>query len=310
MTAKLDVIGLGMNVLDILVRVKEMPTWEHLGHPSRIVVDGGGLAATAVVAAQKLGLRTGFIGTHGNDQMGWIKNQLLAKYGVDLSHAVEMNVPENQICVVYVREDDGERFFSNHPSFWDHYLAPEQLDKAYITSADWLHLDGYHFDAARQAARWMREAGKRVMYDGGRIHEKHIHQDQREILPDVDVLISGSGFLEAITGEQELESAGRKALELGPSIVVQTEGSDGSYTFTKQAYFHQPAMLVDAVDTTGAGDIFHGAYLYALQHRWNLQDSARFATAASALSCFQVGGRNSIPSLKEIETFLAQQVYR
>ncbi len=306
MTAKLDVIGLGMNVLDILVRVKEMPTWEYPGHPSRIVVDGGGLAATAVVAAQQLGLKTGFIGTHGSDQMGWIKNQLLAKYGVDLSHAVEMGGPENQICVVYVREADGDRFFSNHPSFWGHYLQPEQLNKDYITAADWLHLDGYHFDAAKQAARWMQGAGKRVMYDGGRIHEKHIDQDQREILPDVDVLISGSGFLEAITGEQDLDAAGRKALEMGPSIVVQTEGVDGSYIFTKEECFHQTAMLVDAVDTTGAGDIFHGAYLYGLQQKWNLHDITRFATAASALSCYQVGGRNSIPSLQEINTFLLE----
>lgn len=304
---KLDVIGLGMNVLDILIRIEALPTWEKPGHPSRIVVDGGGLAATAVVAAQRLGLKTGFIGTHGNDQMGWIKNQLLMKYGVDLSHSIEMNIPENQICVVYVRESDGDRFFSNHPEFWGHNIGPEQLDEGYITSADWLHLDGVHFTAAMQAAKWMQAAGKGVMYDGGRIHEKHLDYDQRELLPHADVLISGSGFLEAITGEGDLQDAGRKALDMGPSIVVQTEGADGSYTFTKEECFHHPAMLVGAVDTTGAGDIFHGAYLYGLKQDWGIHDITKFATAASALSCYQVGGRNSIPSLNEIKTFLSEQ---
>ena len=302
--SKLDVIGLGMNVLDILIRIEDMPTWEKPGHPSRIVVDGGGLAATAIVAAQKLGLKTGFIGTHGNDQQGWIKSQLLQKHGIDLSHEVEMAHPENQICVVYVRESDGDRFFSNLPGFWDFPLPAEELDQDYITSADWLHLDGVHFSAAMQAAKWMQTAGKGVMYDGGRIHEKQFGYDQREILPHVDVLISGSGFLEAITGEADLQSAGRKALEMGPSIVVQTEGADGSYTFTKEECFHQPAMLVDAVDTTGAGDIFHGAYLFGLQRGWNIHDITRFSTAASALSCYQVGGRNSIPTLDQVQTFL------
>lgn len=303
---KLDVIGLGMNVLDILIRIDQLPTWETPGHPSRILVDGGGLAATAVVAAQQLGLQTGFIGTHGNDQMGWIKDQLLKKYGVDLTHSVEMDCAENQVCVVYVRQADGDRFFSNHPEFWGHYLRPDQLDQAYITSADWLHVDGFHFEAALQAARWMKSAGKHVMFDGGRPHEKHLEHDQRELLPYVDILISGAAFLESITGEADLQTAGRKALELGPAVVVQTVGAEGSYTFTQKECFHTPAMLVEAVDTTGAGDIFHGAYLYGLQQGWEMHAITRFATAASALSCYQVGGRNSIPTLPAIQAFLAE----
>lgn len=303
----LDVIGLGMNVLDILIRIEEMPTWQAPGHPSHILVDGGGLAATAIVAAQQLGLQTGFVGTYGNDQMGWIKHQLLQKYGVDLSHDVQLDRAENQVCIVYVRESDGERFFSNHPEFWQHALSPQRLNQAYLTSADWLHIDGVHFAAARQAAQWMQAAGKRVMFDGGRPHEKQLKEDQRVLLPYVDVLISGAGFLEMVTGESDLQAAGRKALEMGPSIVVQTHGLEGSCTFTQQESFHTPAMCVDAVDTTGAGDIFHGAYLYGLQQGWDLRSITRFATAASALSCLQVGGRNSIPRLSAIKAFLSQQ---
>ena len=307
--AKLDVIGLGMNVLDILIRVQDLPTWENPGHPSRILVDGGGLAATAVVAAQKLGLKTGFVGTHGNDQMGWIKYQLLAKYGVDLSHALEIDMPENQICIVYVREEDGDRFFSNHPEFWNYSMDPASLNRDYLTSADYLHVDGVHFSAAVQAAKWMQEAGKCVMFDGGRPHEKHLKEDQRDLLPHVDILISGADFLEMVTGEKELQSAGQKALEMGPSIVVQTMGVEGSYTFTREERFHTPAMLVDAVDTTGAGDTFHGAYLYGLKQGWNIHDITQFATAASALSCLQVGGRNSIPSLHEVKQFLSEHTH-
>jgi ribokinase len=305
--ANLDVVGLGMNVLDILIRLDEMPTWQHPGSPSRVLVDGGGWVATALVAAQKFGLRTGFIGTHGNDQNGRIKHQLLAQYGVDLTHDFEIPHPENQLCVVYVRASDGERFFSGPADFSSFFLDPSVLDRAYITQAPLLHLDGYHHQAALQAAEWMRVAGKRVVLDGGTREGPHLGDDQHALAAVTDILIGGSGYLQAFTGEADIEKAGQIALTMGPSVVVQTEGARGSYTFSAEASFHTPAFPIEPVDTTGAGDVFHGAYLYGLVQGWGLTDIARFATAAAALECMSVGGRVGIPTLHEVKEFMKQR---
>ncbi|MBN2046426.1 MAG: hypothetical protein JW750_01185 [Anaerolineaceae bacterium] len=304
---KLDVVGVGMNVMDLLIRIKEMPTWENTGRPSKIAIDGGGLVATALVTAQKFGMRTGFIGSSGNDQMGMIKHQLLAKYGVDLSHEWRMPYPENQLVIVYVDETSGERYFSAQDNFWDHFIDPATLDRDYITGADFLHVDGYHFEAGLQAAKWMRAAGKPVMYDAGRTSEKELGASAFELVRQTDYLICGSGFLRALTGIADLWEAGPRALEMGPRVVVQTEGEDGSYTFAQGESFHVPAFPIDAVDTTGAGDVFHGAYLYGLSKEWDLHTITLFATAASALECTQMGGRISIPSLEQVFQFLSDR---
>ena len=307
MAKKIDIVGLGMNVLDMLIRLPAMPTWEHTGTPSNVLVDGGGLVATALVTAQKFGLSTAFIGTSGNDQMGDIKHQLLAKYGVNLGHTYVMPYPENQICIVYIDENSGERYFSARADFWDHYLDTAQLDHDFITQADYLHIDGYHAEAAEQAAQWMHAAGKQVMFDAGRTSEKKLDDANFRLVNSTDILISGSGYLRALTGIEDIFEAGRKALQMGPRIVVQTEGSAGSYTITAEEEFHHPAFDVDVVDTTGAGDVFHGAYLYGLCQGWNLHHITRFATAASALECRAVGGRIAIPTLQEVEAFLEAQ---
>lgn len=302
-----DVVGIGMNVLDILIRTVKLPTWECTIEPSAVQIDGGGLAATALTAAQKFGLRTAFIGTHGNDQNGRIKHDLLARHGVDLSHEIEIPFSENQICVVFVNENSGERHFQAKADFWDHYIDPGILDEAFICSADILHMDGYHFDAAVQAAKWMHALGKPVMFDAGRTSEKKLSGENIELVRHTDYLISGSGFLQALTGVEDVVEAGRKALTLGPRVVVQTEGEQGSFTVTQDDCFHIPAIPVPVVDTTGAGDVFHGAYLYGLCRGWNLRRITRFASAAAALECTALGGRMAIPALEAVLDLLSVQ---
>ena len=303
--ARFDCVGLGMNVLDILIRMDEMPTWEHSVNPSRVLVDGGGLAATAIITAQQFGLRTAFIGTYGNDPMGEIKHNLMTKHGVDLSHDVQMDAPENQICVVLVDENNGERHFQPLQFFWSHFLTHAELDYDFLRSADMLHIDGYHPEAALAASQTMRAEGRLVMFDAGRTSEKQLSSENDALSRNCDYLISGSGFLQALTGMDDLQEAGRKALDYGPRVVVQTEGELGCYTFTRDECFHTPAFAVQAVDTTGAGDVFHGAYLYGIHHGWELHTITRFATAAAALECTQLGGRVSIPPLSAVVQFLA-----
>lgn len=301
-----DIVGLGIANIDIVLRLSDMPSWENPHVLRGFTLADGGPAGTACVVASVLGERTGFIDTFGNDEMAAIKRKKLEEAGVDLSHAVLREAPENHIAICYVNEDTGDRTFSFPPEFLSKPVLPEELDRDYLTSAQYLHLDCCHTEAALQAARWMNEAGKSVVLDASAT-DRPVSEPVKNLVIESDVLISGAGFGAMLTGHKDLWQAGRAILELGPRVVVQTEGVDGSYTVTQEEEFHTPAFKVDVVDTTGAGDTFHGAYLAGLVKGWDLRRIARFASAVSAIHCTVLGNRKGIPTMEEVESFLAER---
>ena len=306
MGSKLQVIGLGMCTLDVLIRCKDLPTWEGGTRISAFGFDGGGPVGTAMVASAKLGARVGFIGTAGNDAAAEFKLRSMRECGIDLSHMVYRDAPEDQVVVVNIHAETGERIFSGIQRWGEEQIRPEELDRDYIISADYLHLDGFHNAAAIQAAQWMRAAGKTVVLDGHKT-DGPVREHLRRLIPHVDILISGSGFARHLTGIDDIWEAGAAILAMGPRIFVQTEGIDGSYTITAEEQLHIPAFPVDVIDTTGAGDVFHGAYIVGLLHRWPLRKIALFSTAVSALKCTQLGGRGGIPSFDVVTAFLHER---
>jgi sugar/nucleoside kinase (ribokinase family) len=302
----LDIIGLGLSTLDVLMRLGEMPTWERGCSLSGFRLDGGGMVGTACVAAARLGARVGYVGTAGSDEAADLKLRSLREAGVDLSRMRIDDGPEREVVVVCVQEETGERLFLGLKGIRSSMLTAEDLDRDYIASAPFLHLDGWHPEAALQAARWTHEAGGRVAMDASKTDGRPVGDGTRELVAQVDILICGSGFGKSFTGSDDTWEAGRKMLKAGPSIVVQTEGERGSYTVTADECFHTPAFPVEVVDTTGAGDVFHGAYLVGLLKGWDLPTVARFSTAVSALKCLQLGGRRGIPTFEQTMAFLEQ----
>jgi len=297
-----DVIGLGMAAIDVAIRLEHMPTWENPGRISGFTLADGGAAGTACYVAATFGLRTGFIDTFGTDDMGVRKKRSLEQVGVDVSRMVRHDGPEDNIVIVYVQEQTGERVFGFNKRMLSHPVKPEELDRGYITSASYLHLDGAHIIASIEAARWAHQEGKTVILDAGK--DQPEHPLMQALVAETDVLICGSGFAPKLTGKKDIWEAGRAALKKGPHIVVQTEGVNGSYTSSVEDEFHTKAFKVDVVDTTGAGDVFHGAYLVGLARGWNLQKIATFASAVAAIKCTVLGNRNGIPTMEQVDNFL------
>lgn len=297
------VVGLGLATLDVLMRSGELPTWEKGVRLSGFSLDGGGPVGTAMVAVSRLGVPVGYVGIAGNDQIADLKVGSFVENGVDVSRLVRRDQPEKQVVIVNVHEETGERLFSFLGGFNDGELMPAELDREYITGADFLHLEGHHWNAAMQAAGWMHEAGKTVVYDGSKT-TRSVPERTRQLVGKVDVLICGSGYGRALTGLTDVWDIGRAILDLGPRIVVQTEGEHGSYTVTRDDQFHTPAFHVDVVDTTGAGDVFHGAFIVGLHKGWDLRTTALFSTAVSSLKCTKLGGRRGIPYYDEVVAFL------
>jgi len=304
-----DIVGLGIANVDVVIRLEHMPRWEDPGLASSFTLADGGPAGTACAVAAMLGARTGFVDTVGTDEMAAIKLGSLENAGVDLSRMVQREGPEDHVVIVYVQEKTGERCFSFVQGFLLQPVRPEELDRDYLTSARYLHLDSTHGDAALQAARWMHEAGKTVVLDAAATNQP-VPALMRALVAETDVLICGSGFGPMLTGHEDLWQAGRAILDIGPRIVVQTEGVDGSYTVSADEEFHTPAFEVDVVDTCGAGDVFHGAYLVGLVRGWDLRRIASFSSAVSAIHCTVLGNRKGIPSMEEVETFLRERSQR
>jgi sugar/nucleoside kinase (ribokinase family) len=304
MDGKPEIIGLGLATLDVLIRLRDMPTWEHGTQVSSFRFDGGGLVGTAMVAAARLGARVGFIGTAGSDEAAELKLRSFVECGVDLSHLVHREGAEDQVVLVFVHAETGERTFAG---VWHGARQPirvDELDREYITAANYLHIDGLlHHEATLQAVRWVKDAGKTVVMDGSKTN-RPVHDAHRQLIPYVDVLITGEGYARGLTGIDDIWEAGQAVLELGPRIFVETVGERGSYTITQDEQFHTPAFQVDVVDTTGAGDVFHGAYIVAMMHGWGPRACAVFSTAVSALKCTILGGRAGIPTFERTLAFM------
>jgi sugar/nucleoside kinase (ribokinase family) len=134
-----------------------------------------------------------------------------------------------------------------------------------------------------------------------------VREPHQELIPHVDVLITGEGYARGLTGIDDIWQAGEAVLELGPRIFVETVGDRGCYTITRNERFHTPAFKVDVVDTTGAGDVFHGAYIVGMMHGWTPRQCALFSTAVSAIKCTRLGGRAGIPTFEQTMAFLSER---
>lgn len=289
---RFDVIGLGYSAMDYLAVVPRMPELDTKLEVMEFSRQGGGPAATATVTAARLGARTAFIGQMGDDDFGDFMLRELQKEGVDTSHVIRHPNTSSQFSFIMVDKNTGKRTIvwtrSDIPP-----LDPQTLDRDFITSCKVLHIDRHEIRANIQAAKWVREVGGIVSMDAGTFKPEVM-----ELLPLVDVLITSHRFAQDATGKTDPMECARKLLQ-GRMIAGVTCGEDGSYFVTPDAEFHVPAFRVDVVDTTGAGDVFHGAFAYGLSQGWDARQCAAFASAAAALKCRRLGGRAGIPGRDE-----------
>jgi sugar/nucleoside kinase (ribokinase family) len=293
-----DVVGVGINVVDYLFRVPCFPRPDTKSDALAVTTQGGGLTATAMVACARLGLRARYIGKFGSDEIGRMARQMLAVEGLDLGGSVQAADAPHRLCVVLVEEATGHRTIVRHRDFriW---LQPEELSHSAVCAGRLLHLDGYEGAAALQAARWARDAGIPVSVDAEDSTER-----REELFRLADILIVSHRFGQELTGKVDVTDILHGLARLGPSCVGVTLGEKGSALLHRQEIVQAPGFSVDVVDTTGAGDVFHGAFLHGVLQGWDAGDILLFANAVSALKCTRLGGRAGIPGLAEVRTFL------
>jgi len=300
---RFDVIGLGMSTIDILTSIPRLPQSNEVFPANQIDVQGGGPVATALVALAKLGAKTAYLGTVAQDAWGTLILDEFNRYGIDISAVVRTAGGSSPVSVILVEPDKGTRAILYDKGGLPE-LSPSDVDPALIAQGKILHLDGMHLEAAVAAAEVARRSGVLVSFDGGAGVNWHLREP---LLPLVDLMVVARQFAHNITGQDDPLEAGPELLKYGARLVVITDGERGAWYWDEAGSFHQPAFPVEARDTTGAGDTFHGAFLYAYLQGWSPQECLRFASGLAALKCTQVGGRLGIPTLAQTLAFISSE---
>lgn len=296
---RFDVIGLGSCAVDLLGVVPSFPKPDSKNRMVRFIQQGGGPVATALVTLARLGAKVSFIGKLGNNEFSRFVINEFTQEGVDTSGIIKEEKAGPYFAFVVVDEKKGSRTI-----WWtDQMVSPlkeEELSKDFIGSCHILHLDEYDLPAALLAAHWAKEKGIKTVLDAETPKKKEL----LSLIKLIDYLIVPEEFALSFSGAGNLEKATQFFLKQGPGVVVVTQGDKGSFTSTKEKKFFQPAFNVPIIDTTGCGDVFHGAFIYGLLKNWPIEVTSEFASAVAAIKCKKLGGRAGCPSFKEAKDFL------
>lgn len=300
MPAKPDIVGIGVCTIDHLVTVPRLPKRNENMAALTYDRQPGGLASIALIAAARLGARAKVIARVGDDDTGAMIHSVLQEEGVDASQLLVEAGSQSHVSLILVHEASGDRSIITRPPTGTP-VAPGEFSREDITAARLLFIDALT-DATLQAARWAKAAGMKVLLDPALPYA-----EIKPLLQYVDVPIVPEYWARALMPDQPPIAVAERLRDEGAEIAVVTLGERGAVAAWAGGAQAFPAYPVDVVDTTGAGDAYHGAFLYALLQDWDLPRMARFAAAVGALNCRAIGGRNALPARGEVDQFMAER---
>jgi sugar/nucleoside kinase (ribokinase family) len=291
----MKVMGLGHAAWDTLLVIPEPPRSNAKMVAAVSLEQGGGPVATACVTLRRLGTSAALAAVVGTDTVGDKLVAELEQEGVDTAWILRDPDVRTPRAYILVEKENGKRLVVLDRTR-ARQLRPEEVRRLPLDDVRWLLLDGKDGEAALLAARMVRERGGKVMLDlgGSRTHSE-------ELLAACDYCVVSRDFIAAFLPEMEYFQAAAELVSRGPELAVITLGAGGSVCSRrgKTTWIPTPAVE-EIVDTTGAGDVFHGALLHALVRGWEEEPALRFASAAAALSCRALGGRSAIPGEEEV----------
>ena len=295
------IVGVGHSCLDRLCTVEAYPPEDGSTHITSISIQGGGAVATALAAAARLGTSAAMAGHLGADENGQKIRALLEADGVDTRYIRDIPGGRSSVSYVMVNPAKSTRTKFPYPDDLPLILWDDALRKA-IRQARVLHLDGTRYENALSAAKIAKAAGVTVSLDGCSMqadNEKNI-----ALASLADILIMNAKYPTRVSGRADYGEALLEMAGWGPKIVIGTQGAQGCLAVMDGALRRFPAFEVEAVDTTGAGDVFHGAFLAGYLRGMDLEENIRFASAVSAIKCTRIGGRAGIPTFEAAMEFL------
>lgn len=299
-----NIVGIGANVCDTLIGLDEYPTEDTKRRAESIVQSGGGPCATGLVAASKLGESTAFIGVLSDDAGGSFLYKDNEKYGVSNDLIRIQNGATSFSSYVLLGKKNASRTCVFHRGDIE-FTSLDEEQKDAIREAKLLMVDGNYLEAAIEGARIARESGTLVLYDAGGLYD-----GIERLLPYVDILIPSEEYSLGFTGCTNAVDAAKKLYDTyHPRVVVITQGKRGGIMYDGNEIYTYPIIDVEVVDSNGSGDVFHGAYAFALCKGYDYKKACLFSSAVSSLKCTGVGSRKSVPDFKKVINTLKENGY-
>ena len=302
----IDLYCIGGASVDLLLKVPRLPKKnEKLGSQFEGLM-GGGLIANAACAAARLGLKTSWSGYLGDDDYGQMLIQEFALYGVCTAEVVIQQKHSTDFTVILLHPD-GERTILLVPVL----PSPPPLTSAVKNALQYTRM-GYTLPYTQD---WFAEYTESVHIGGGKVAidlegsaSKSVI-NIKAILNHTDIVFCSEDGLQVIAEKKQIEEKAADMLSFGPEMVVLTLGKKGAELFTRSEQYSTSAYSVPIVDTTGAGDCFHAAFLYGILADWDFQHCLDFASAAAALSVQELGARGGLPTFKEVQDFMSSHSF-
>jgi sugar/nucleoside kinase (ribokinase family) len=303
-TEAFDILGFGVAAIDELLYVKEYPAADSKVRVAHRLRQCGGLTGTALVAAARLGAKCAYVGMLGDDELSREVMAGFAHEGIDVSYRAQ--VPDARPAHSTIVVDETHRTRTIFASLGGPTgAAPDWPPADLIRAARVLLVDHHGIEGALRAVKIAQETGVNVVAD----FERNPGGEFDELLARVDHLVISERFAQALTGAKDAPQAVTALWNEHRQAIVVTCGDKGC-CYLEKGYdepFVQPAFTVDVVDTTGCGDVFHGAYSAALAKNLSIADCVQYATAAAALKARVRGGQAGCPSRSDVEAFLQQR---
>ena len=293
------VLGIGGVTLDRIAVVQRIPGWDEIDYISETTVQQGGMVATAMVAVSRLGMGAKFIGGIGDDEEGRLVIDSFIRERVEVTGIERFSGGRTAFSHVFVNEFSGKRAIVHFRGVQGKTrLSAADID---LTGVRAVHMDGFWHETALTVMKRARILGIPTTIDpSSRIDDEHTG----EIFSLADYIIPSYHFARDHAGTDDPFEAAGFFLRYGCRAAVVTMGEDGSFLVTSKEKHHVPAYPVEVKDTTGAGDVFHGAFCVGIVKGFSLERSIRFAGAVAAIKCTKLGGQAGIPGIDEVYRFL------
>ena len=297
--SRLDDIGIGQVCADYLGRVHYFPDIEGRVELEEVAIRSGGPTATALLVNARFGMNVALIGKVGDDYLGMMVTRDLQKEGIDTSLIIKEKGKNTQVSFIPIEKESGRRTV-----FWSRGtitpLKSKDIKKKLITQSRAIHFDELFVEVIVEAAQIAKKSGIVVSIDVGNYEE-----GIEELKGKIDLFIASNDFLREYSGEENPSKGIKKLKEFRAKVTTVTLGSKGSLTIYNNELIEIPAYPVRAVDTTGAGDVFHGAFLFGWLKGWKIRQILRFASAAAAINCLSLGAHSGVPrSSKQVFDFM------
>jgi len=296
-----DAVGFGLNAVDHLIVVPEYPAFDTKTRFLEHMRSAGGQTATAMVALQRLGLKTAYAGRFGSDAEGHFGLESLKRDGVNTEFAAIVEGASTQLAFIIIDARNGERTI-----VWDRDerlgYKPEETPVDFGSLGRVLHFDAHDPPACARMARTAKETGAIVSAD-----IDNIYQGLPELLLLIDLLITSKEFPHRLTGiSDERASLVELKARYGCSIVGMTKGVAGALIYCEGEFIESASYPAPGGcrDTTGAGDAFHAGFLYGFLTGEDIETSLKYANAVAAIKCSALGGRTALPTQSQLKEFL------